>query len=78
VQLQAALAKAGLTLANTNEETLKASGDDRFVPIILAHRSAEKTAQQAQSLLECIAADGRIHGLGARVDSGASANGRRS
>ncbi len=75
VQLQTALAKAGLTLANTNEETLKASGDERFVPIILAHRSAEKTAQQAQSLLECIAADGRIHG---RFDPTGTATGRFS
>ena len=75
VQLQAALAKAGLSLANTNEETLKASGDDRFVPIILAHRSAEKTAQQAQSLLDCIAADGRIHG---RFDPTGTATGRFS
>ena len=46
---------AGVAVANTNEETLKASGDDRFVPLIVAHRSAEKTAQQAQSLIECIA-----------------------
>ena len=74
-QLQAALAKAGLTVANTNEETLKASGDTKFVPIILAHRSAEKTAQQAQSLIECIAADGRIHG---RFDPTGTATGRFS
>lgn len=74
-QLQSALAKAGLALPNTNEETLKASADERFVPIILAHRSAEKTAQQAQSLLECIAADGRIHG---RFDPTGTATGRFS
>ena len=74
-QLQSALAKAGVTVANTNEETLKASGDERFVPIILAHRSAEKTAQQAQSLLECITADGRIHG---RFDPTGTATGRFS
>lgn len=74
-QLQAALAKAGLTLANTNEETLKANGDTKFVPIILAHRSAEKVAQQAQSLIECIASDGRIHG---RFDPTGTATGRFS
>jgi DNA polymerase I-like protein with 3'-5' exonuclease and polymerase domains len=74
-QLQAALAKAGLTLANTNEETLKASGDTKFIPLILAHRSSEKTAQQAQSLIECIASDGRIHG---RFDPTGTATGRFS
>ena len=74
-QLQAALTKAGVAVANTNEETLKASGDERFVPIILAHRSAEKTAQQAQSLIECIAADGCIHG---RFDPTGTATGRFS
>ena len=54
-QLQAALARAGITVPNTNEETLKASGrrQDSSRSSSL-HRSAEKIAQQAQSLLDCI------------------------
>ena len=74
-QLQAALARAGVAVANTNEETLRASGDTRFVPLILALRSSEKTAQQAQSLRDCVAADGRIHG---RFDPTGTATGRFS
>ena len=47
-------ARGGVAVANTNEETLKESGDTRFVPLVLAYRAAEKQAQQAQSLIESI------------------------
>ena len=61
-QLRDALNRVGIDLPNTNEETLKASNDQAIIPKILAFRSAEKSAQQAESLLECIEADNRIHG----------------
>ena len=61
-QLRDALNRVGIDLPNTNEETLKASNDEAIIPKILAFRSAEKSAQQAESLLECIEADNRIHG----------------
>jgi len=61
-QLKAALSRAGIELANTNEESLKAADDGRIIPAILALRGAEKSAQQAESLLDCIEGDGRIHG----------------
>ncbi|MEI6073700.1 MAG: DNA polymerase [Verrucomicrobiae bacterium] len=61
-QLKAALSRAGIELANTNEETLKASDDGTIIPVILALRGAEKAAQQAESLIDCIEGDGRIHG----------------
>ena len=41
-QLKAALSRAGIQLANTNEETLKAADDGRIIPAILALRGAEK------------------------------------
>ena len=61
-QLKTALARAGIVVPNTSEETLKASGDGTIIPAILALRGAEKSAQQAESLLDCIESDGRIHG----------------
>ena len=61
-QLRDALNRVGINLPNTNEETLKASNDEAIIPKILAFRSAEKSAQQAESLLECIELDNRIHG----------------
>ncbi|MEI6036126.1 MAG: DNA polymerase [Verrucomicrobiae bacterium] len=61
-QLKAALGRVGIELANTNEETLKAANDGKIIPAILALRGAEKSAQQAESLLDCIEGDGRIHG----------------
>jgi DNA polymerase I-like protein with 3'-5' exonuclease and polymerase domains len=61
-QLKAALSRAGIEVANTNEETLKSSDDGTIIPAILALRGAEKSAQQAESLIDCIEADGRIHG----------------
>jgi P4 family phage/plasmid primase-like protien len=61
-QVREALKGAGIDLPNTNEETLKASDDGNLIPKLLAYRTAEKSAQQAESLLECIEADGRIHG----------------
>ena len=61
-QLKAALSRAGIEVPNTNEETLKAADDGTIIPAILALRSAEKSAQQAESLIDCIESDGRIHG----------------
>ena len=61
-QLKTALARAGITVPNTNEETLKAANDGRIIPAILEFRGAEKSAQQAETLLECVEMDGRIHG----------------
>ena len=61
-QLKAALARAGINLTSTNEEALKAADDGRIIPAILALRGSEKAAQQAEGLLDCIEADGRIHG----------------
>jgi DNA polymerase I-like protein with 3'-5' exonuclease and polymerase domains len=61
-QLKAALSRAGIEVANTNEETLKAADDGTIIPAILALRGSEKSAQQAESLLDCIESDGRIHG----------------
>jgi len=61
-QMKTALSRAGIELPNTNEETLKAADDGMIIPAILALRGAEKSAQQAESLLDCIESDGRIHG----------------
>ena len=61
-QLKAALSRAGIEVANTNEETLKAADDGTIIPAILELRGAEKSAQQAESLIDCIEGDGRIHG----------------
>jgi len=61
-QIKAALSRAGIQVASTNEESLKAVADDHIIPAILALRGAEKSAQQATSLLDAIEADGRIHG----------------
>ena len=74
-QLQSALARAGIEVPNTNEETLKANDDGRIVPLILDLRGQEKLAQQAQSLLDCVEKDGRIHG---RFDPTGTATGRFS
>jgi DNA polymerase I-like protein with 3'-5' exonuclease and polymerase domains len=60
---------------NTNEETLKAADDGEIIPLILEFRGAEKLAQQAASLLECVKQDGRIHG---RFDPTGTATGRFS
>lgn len=61
-QIKAAMGRAGIVVANTKEETLKAADDGRIIPAILEMRAAEKSAQQAETLLGCIAHDGRIHG----------------
>jgi len=74
-QLQAAMARAGISVPNTNEETLKANDDGRIIPLILDLRGQEKLAQQAQSLLDCVEKDGRIHG---RFDPTGTATGRFS
>ncbi|MEI8342940.1 MAG: DNA polymerase [Verrucomicrobiota bacterium] len=74
-QLLAALARAGITIPNTNEETLKAKNDGKIIPLLLNLRGQEKLAQQAQSLLDCVEKDGRIHG---RFDPTGTATGRFS
>lgn len=74
-QLLKALAGQGIEVADTNEDTLKANDDGRIIPIILAYRGAEKLAQQAKSLIECVKSDGRIHG---RFDPTGTATGRFS
>jgi DNA polymerase-1 len=74
-QLLPALTARGIPLASTNEESLQSCGDSEVVPKILAHRSFEKQAQQAASLLESLAPDGRIHG---RFDPTGTATGRFS
>ena len=74
-QLLPALAARGIPLASTNEESLQSCGDSEVVPKILLHRSFEKQAQQAASLLESVAPDGRIHG---RFDPTGTATGRFS
>jgi DNA polymerase I-like protein with 3'-5' exonuclease and polymerase domains len=74
-QLLEALKAAGIELENTNEETLKAADDGEIIPLIIDYRSAEKLAQQAASLLECVKQDGRIHG---RFDPTGTATGRFS
>jgi len=74
-QLLPALTALGIPMASTNEESLQSCGDSEVVPKILAHRSFEKQAQQAASLLESLAPDGRIHG---RFDPTGTATGRFS
>ena len=74
-QLTKALQAHGITLSSTDEETLKAADDGTIIPVILAYRSAEKQAQQATTLLECIKRDSRIHG---RFDPTGTATGRFS
>jgi len=69
------MARAGIEVPNTNEETLKVKDDGRIIPIILDLRGQEKLAQQAQSLLDCVEKDGRIHG---RFDPTGTATGRFS
>ena len=74
-QLLKALISQGIKVADTNEETLKAADDAEIIPLILDYRGAEKLAQQAASLLECVKQDGRIHG---RFDPTGTATGRFS
>lgn len=74
-QLLKALKSQGIEVADTNEDTLKAADDGKIIPIILAFRGAEKLAQQAKSLIECVKPDGRIHG---RFDPTGTATGRFS
>ncbi|MBX7210176.1 MAG: hypothetical protein K1X78_17790 [Verrucomicrobiaceae bacterium] len=74
-QLLKALAGQGIEVADTNEDTLKAADDGKIIQIILAFRGAEKLAQQAKSLIECVKSDGRIHG---RFDPTGTATGRFS
>ena len=74
-QLQSALNKAGVKVPNTSAEALKGSGDTCYVPLILEYKAAKSQAQQAASLFECIAPDGRIHG---RFEPTGTATGRFS
>lgn len=50
-----------------------ARDDGEIIPLILDYRGAEKLAQQAASLLDCVKPDGRIHG---RFDPTGTATGR--
>ncbi|MDB4805332.1 DNA polymerase, partial [bacterium] len=59
-QLKEALAKKGLGLTNTSEQTLKQSGH-RLARCILNYRSAKKQMEQAETILKAIETDGRIH-----------------
>jgi DNA polymerase-1 len=74
-QLLAALRSQGIALDSTAEETLKAADDGRIIPLILAHREASKRAQQAETLIEHVKTDGRIH---ARFEPTGTATGRFS
>ena len=71
----AALRDVGLSLESTNEEALKDTGDEEYVPLVLAYRGACKRAQQAEALIKHIRADGRIH---ARFEPTGTATGRFS
>jgi DNA polymerase-1 len=62
VQLLAALRAKGLKLESTAEDVLKAADDGHLVPLVLAYREASKRAQQAETLIDHIQPDGRIHG----------------
>lgn len=74
-QLLTALQARGLLIENTTEETLQSCGEKSIIPQILEYRGLEKQAQQAASLIECVAPDGRIHG---RFEPTGTATGRFS
>ncbi|MEX0324048.1 MAG: DNA polymerase [Puniceicoccaceae bacterium] len=59
-QLRNAFRKVGIELDST-AETVLAELDHPAAGLVLSMRGAEKTAQQAQSLLDAIESDGRIH-----------------
>ena len=61
-QLLAALRAKGIKLESTAEEKLKEADDGHLIPLVLSHREASKRAQQAESLIDHIQQDGRIHG----------------
>jgi DNA polymerase-1 len=61
-QLLTALRANGIHLESTAEEKLKEADDGHLVPLVLAFREASKRAQQAESLIDHIQQDGRIHG----------------
>jgi DNA polymerase-1 len=61
-QLLAALRAKGIKLESTAEEKLKEADDGHLVPLVLAFREASKRAQQAESLIDHIQQEGRIHG----------------
>ncbi len=60
-QLQKAFEAAGIRIKGTAEATL-ARLDHPAAGLTLQMRGADKVAQQAQSLIDAIEADGRIHG----------------
>ncbi len=74
-QLLAALKALGIPLDSTNEESLQSCGEKEIIPKVLASRALEKQAQQAASLLDSVASDGRIHG---QFDPMGTATGRFS
>jgi DNA polymerase-1 len=60
VQVLEALRIRGNKIADTKEETLVVCRDE-LAKLVLEFRGAEKRATQATTLLEAVAADGRIH-----------------
>lgn len=60
-QLLKALGRAGISVEDTDESSLKAVDEGMIIPAILDYRSKEKVFQQAGSLLESVRDDGRIH-----------------
>ena len=73
-QLKKALEKKGVKLADTSEQTLKEEGQP-LTTCILSYRSAKKRMEQAETLLNAIEEDGRIH---ARFEPAGTNTGRFS
>jgi DNA polymerase I-like protein with 3'-5' exonuclease and polymerase domains len=61
IQLLTALNRAGFSLNDTKERTLKSVDDETIIPLILEIRASEKTAQGARALLDAVQCDNRIH-----------------
>ncbi len=74
-QVRAALQTKGVRIKSTRKEELKKANEGHFIPLVLAHRQAEKRAQQALSFLERVRSDGRIH---ARFEPTGTTTGRFS
>jgi DNA polymerase-1 len=60
IQLKEALARAGIHVESTKEETLRAL-DHPVADQILSYRAIEMRRRQATALLEAVSPDGRIH-----------------
>jgi DNA polymerase-1 len=74
-ELLKAMRAAGLPVKSTREEELKKANDGTIIPLVLRYREAIKRTQQAESFLDHIAPDGRIH---ARFEPTGTATGRFS